>query len=171
MMKISPLALALALTAAAPAPADADDEAGTSYPASIEGTCRTIDGDTVDIEIAGGQAHRVRLFAILAAEYDTVLGAKASAVMDRLCHRRTVACRIRNRQKGRRGRAGRLIGICRNEAGTWLAGAMLRSGFAWLSRYYARREPDTERRLERDQAAAIEAGRGIWSMPPALRLE
>lgn len=135
-------ALALTFVFASPAAAD------------VVGKPRIVDGDT--LEVAGQD---VRLHGIDAPESQQTCkvdgkgyycGSLATEALRDLIGGRRVRC-----EQTDTDRYGRVVAICYGPEGTDLNGAMVAAGWALAYRRYSTRYIDEE-------AAAEEAGRGVW---------
>jgi endonuclease YncB( thermonuclease family) len=135
--------------------------AGSTLPAAvtaaeITGPARVIDGDTLDMS-----GTRIRLWGIDAPETRQMCdgqdgqtyecGRDSRAVMIELTRDRVVTCDPRDRD-----RYGRVVAVCRTEAGD-INAAIVRRGWAvdW-PRY-------SQGAYSREQEAARQEGLGIWS--------
>jgi endonuclease YncB( thermonuclease family) len=124
--------------------------------AEITGTAQVIDGDTIRI----GDT-RIRLWGIDAPEgrqtcqgrngdvYEC--GRDSTAVLNELIRGQPVKCDVKDRD-----RYGRVVAVCRTEAGE-LNATMVRRGWAVEYKQFSRG------RYSRDQAEAQHEGVGIWS--------
>ena len=132
--------------------------ASTLLAETLAGTAVIEDGDTLEFVAAG---ERVRLEGIDAPEsgqhcLDAVgkryrCGQSATEALKRIIASRPVRC-----EGSQRGRWGRLIAVCFNADGMDLNGWLVSEGWALAYRRYSRR-------YVREEAAARQAKRGIWS--------
>lgn len=111
------------------------------------------DGDTITVLTDGNKSVKVRLDGIDAPESKQAFGARAKDALSSLVFGKTVAVRVRTTD-----RYGRNVGRVRvGEVDVNVE--LVRLGFAWWYRAYARR--DTV--LEAAESEARRAGRGLWS--------
>jgi endonuclease YncB( thermonuclease family) len=117
-----------------------------------------IDGDTVDVRLPSGRI-RVRLHGIDAPERDQPRGQASRRELSKLVHRREVAI-----EPVEQDQYDRLVGrLWRDEMD--VNAELVRRGAAWVYRRYA-----TEGAWCRYEKTARDAGRGLWSLPPAERV-
>jgi len=117
-----------------------------------------IDGDTVDVRLPSGRI-RVRLHGIDAPERDQPRGQASRRELSKLVHRREVAI-----EPVEQDQYDRLVGrLWRGEMD--VNAELVRRGAAWVYRRYA-----TEGAWCRYEKTARDAGRGLWSLPPAERV-
>ena len=130
------------------------------FPFEMTGICVGVsDGDSLLLELPGGDRVRVRLFGIDAPEKDQDGALPARKKLTRLVYDKPVRVEVQDIDK-----YGRYVG--KVYAGARYANRfMLKEGLAWHYRYYA--AGDVE--LEEAEARARTAGRGIWASSAPLR--
>lgn len=116
------------------------------------------DGDTITVLTDGNKSVKVRLDGIDAPESKQAFGARAKETLSDLVFGKTVAVRVRTTD-----RYGRTIGRVQ-VGGLDVNVEMVRMGFAWWYRAYAKR--DTV--LEAAESEARRAGRGLWTDKDAV---
>jgi endonuclease YncB( thermonuclease family) len=118
---------------------------------------RILDGDTVDLLVAGARTERIRLEGIDAPEKGQAFGTQARKRLASLLFLRDVQVRL-----GKRDRYQRWIGRIRAD-GEDINRRLLLEGMAWHFVQYAHEQPVAEREADaRAEAAARAARRGIW---------
>lgn len=124
------------------------------HAASIGGKVVGIaDGDTITVLTAAKETVKVRLHGIDAPESGQPFGARAKQELSSLVYGKTVAVEIVDKD-----RYGRTVG--RVKVGALLVNVeMVRRGFAWWFRDYAKNDAD----LEAAEASARGARRGLWA--------
>lgn len=130
--------------------------ASAATAAEIAGIAMVTDGDTIRI----GDI-RIRLWGIDAPERRQMCqgcngdvyecGRDSAAVLNELIREQPVKCEVKGRD-----RYGRVVAVCRTEAGE-LNAAMVRRGWAVEYKQFSKG------RYSQDQAAAQREGLGIWS--------
>lgn len=145
---LMPLALGAAFTAhAAPAPWTLTGD-----------VVRVVDGDTVTLLDAERQEHRIRLASIDAPEKRQPWGQAARQALAEQSWRRSATARC-----SKRDRYGREVCTLHID-GADLGLALIRAGLAWHYLDYVREQTREEAQAYgQAQAAAREAGRGLWT--------
>lgn len=122
---------------------------------TVVGVASVIDGDTIEIHgqrirLFGVDAPESRQICVDAAGQDWRCGQRAALELADMIGRSTVRCEQRDRDRN-----GRIVAVCHKgseDLGRW----MVRDGWAVASRSYS-----TD--YVRDEAAAQQAMRGVWS--------
>jgi micrococcal nuclease len=134
---------------------------GTSVGAEV---LRVVDGDTIEVELDGGEVEDVRYIgvdtpeSVAPGEPVECFGKRASAFNERLVGGRTVTLRF---DRERRDRYGRLLAyVYRRPDGLFVNAELVRRGFATILTI----PPNVAHAAEflRLQRAARAAGRGLW---------
>lgn len=126
----------------------------------IEGICVGVaDGDSLLLELPGGERVRVRLFGIDAPEKDQECALPARKKLTRLVYDKPIRVEVQDVDK-----YGRYVGKVYAGA-RYVNRFMLKEGLAWHYRHYA---ADDEV-LTEAEARARAAGRGIWASESPCR--
>ena len=128
--------------------------AGSTFTGRVVGVA---DGDTISV-LRDGRAERIRLAGIDCPERGQAFGTRARQATSEWAYGQYVTVLVRDRDD-----YGRLVGDVVLPDGRMLNGELVRAGLAWASRY---RGGDAE--LERLEAEARAARRGLWSDPHAV---
>jgi endonuclease YncB( thermonuclease family) len=142
--------------------------AGSAAAAVIDGTVvRVVDGDTITVLDGGKTQHKIRLGGIDAPERRQPFTERSKQLLSDLVFGKTVAVHW-----DKRDRYGRIVGrvmvadpACTKDCTPTVdAGlALVRAGYAWWYRQYAREQPPTERvRYEAAENEARAGKRGLW---------
>ena len=136
------------------------DENQKHSPQLLEGTCVGVaDGDSLLLELPGGERVRVRLFGIDAPEKDQELALAARKKLTRLVYDKFIRVEVQDIDQ-----YGRYVG--KVYVGARYANRfMLKEGLAWHYRYYAAGDAE----LAEAEARARAAKRGIWAFSAPLR--
>lgn len=128
--------------------------AGAELHGSVVGV---IDGDTVEVLVAGHDSYRIRVAGIDAPEKAQPFGKAAKQAMSNLVMGRDV--RVEYDKRDRYGRVVGVVMIGATDAGL----DMVRQGFAWHYKRYAN-EQSLRQRLDYDEAeiAARASQVGLW---------
>lgn len=116
-----------------------------------------VDGDTVDLLSLSKELHRIRLAGIDAPEKSQPFGSVAKRALSDLVFDRQVVVLV-----GKSDRYGRLVGKVL-VAGTDANLQMVRNGFAWHYKTFAREQsPDDRERYAAAEVAARFGRQGLW---------
>ncbi len=126
---------------------------------------RVIDGDTIEVNIAGA-VYRVRYIGIDAPELDDeraefcALAQEATRYNRQLVEGKTIRLEKDISETDQYGRLLRYVCV----GDTFINAELVRQGLAWAKVY----EPDTKYQhyLEEMEAEAKQAGRGLWALTP-----
>jgi endonuclease YncB( thermonuclease family) len=140
--------LALLLVVSAPTPGRAAD-----FPAKVIGIS---DGDTLTVLKADRTQVKVRLHGVDAPETGQDFATRSKQATSELAFGKTVTVRPVSTD-----RYGRTVAEVVLPDGRSLNRELVRNGYAWWFREYA----PNDRELERLEAEAREAKRGLWSQP------
>ena len=126
----------------------------------MEGICVGVsDGDSLLLELPGGERVRVRLFGIDAPEKDQEFALTARKKLTRLVYDNTIRVEVQDIDK-----YGRYV--CKVYAGArYVNRYMLKEGLAWHYLHYAAGDA----LLAETEARARAAGRGIWASDSPCR--
>lgn len=117
---------------------------------------RVLDGDTVEIR-TDTATPRIRLAGIDAPEKRQAFGESAKRELSRLCFDRVAY--FQPRKTDRYGRTVATVECDGADAGL----SMIRAGFAWHYKTYAKEQPQAERTAYANaEEEARSAGRGLW---------
>lgn len=160
------LLVAVALTAASVAGA----ASGTTSSFTLQGTVTSVvDGDTVDVRLAGGKRERVRMIGIDTPERGTCYAAQATAAARRLAQGKRVTLEGDVTQ-ARRDRYNRLLAYVRLSEGGDLGAQLIRGGFG---RVYVYNRPFRQlgayrsaERVGRALGASVWTCGGVPAPPP-----
>jgi micrococcal nuclease len=117
-----------------------------------------LDGDTIDV-LHNGQVERIRLNGIDCPEKGQAFGNKAKQFTSSLLYGKEVTIKPL-----RKDRHGRTVGDVLLSDGTNVSRELVKAGFAWWYRQYARHD-ETLAQLEGE---ARQAKRGLWSDPHSI---
>lgn len=112
------------------------------------------DGDTITLLSADKEQFKIRLFGIDAPESNQAFGSKAKQFTSEQCFGKSVTV-----QEEGKDRYGRTIGVVLLPGGTNLNLSILRNGYAWWYRDYAKNEKE----YQAAETEAREAKRGLWA--------
>lgn len=130
------------------------------FPFEMTGICVGVsDGDSLLLELPGGERVRVRLFGIDAPEKDQDFALPARKKLTRLVYDKQIRVEVQDMDK-----YGRYVGKVYAGA-RYVNRFMLKEGLAWLYRHYAAGDALLAEAESRARAAA----RGIWSSVSPLR--
>jgi endonuclease YncB( thermonuclease family) len=136
------------------------DENQKHSPQLLEGTCVGVaDGDSLLLELPGGERVRVRLFGIDAPEKDQEFALAARKKLTRLVYDKLIRVEVQDFDQ-----YGRYVGKV-YVGSRYVNRFMLKEGLAWHYRHYA----GDDDLLAGSEARARAAGRGIWSTDAPLR--
>jgi endonuclease YncB( thermonuclease family) len=125
-------------------------------PADLSGrVIKVSDGDTITILDSTQTQHRIRLHGIDTPETKQAYGRAAKAAMSSLVAGKTVGVEVKDTD-----RYGRTVGVVHVD-GTNANLEMVRRGYAWWYRQYAK----SDRGLERAEAQARHERVGLWADP------
>jgi len=113
------------------------------------------DGDTISV-MRDGVPAKVRLYAVDCPENGQPWAERAKYATSKMCNSQVVNVEVRDKDK-----FGRLVGVVTLSNGKVLNSELVREGFAWWYPEYA----PGDVKLEQLEAAAREAGIGLWSAP------
>lgn len=117
-----------------------------------------VDGDTVDLLSPSKEVHRIRLAGIDAPEKGQPFGAPAKRALSDLVFNRQVVVSV-----SKHDRYGRLVGKVL-VAGVDANLQMVRNGFAWHYKKYAREQSrDDQERYAAAEVSARFARQGLWA--------
>ncbi len=126
----------------------------TVHAAEITGKVVGItDGDTITVLTAAKESVKVRLYGIDAPEAKQAFGNRAKQELSDLVFGRVVIVQVK--QKDRYGRTVGLVTV----NGVPVNQEMIRRGFAWWYRDYAKKDVQ----LAKAEAEAKDATRGLWT--------
>lgn len=130
------------------------------FPFEMTGICVGVsDGDSLLLELPGGERVRVRLFGIDAPEKDQDFALPARKKLTRLVYDKQIRVEVQDMDK-----YGRYVGKVYAGA-RYVNRFMLKEGLAWLYRHYAA----GDELLAEAETRARAAGRGIWASSAPLR--
>ena len=130
------------------------------FPFEMTGICVGVsDGDSLLLELPGGDRVRVRLFGIDAPEKDQDGALPARKKLTRLVYDKPVRVEVQDIDK-----YGRYVGKVYAGA-RYVNRYMLKEGLAWHYRYYAAGDAE----LAEAESRARTAKRGIWASSAPLR--
>lgn len=130
------------------------------FPFEMTGICVGVsDGDSLLLELPGGERVRVRLFGIDAPEKDQDFALPARKKLTRLVYDKQIRVEVQDMDK-----YGRYVGKVYAGA-RYVNRFMLKEGLAWLYRHYAA----GDELLAEAESRARAAGRGIWAASSPLR--
>lgn len=130
------------------------------FPFEMTGICVGVsDGDSLLLELPGGERVRVRLFGIDAPEKDQDFALPARKKLTRLVYDKQIRVEVQDMDK-----YGRYVGKVYAGA-RYVNRFMLKEGLAWLYRHYAA----GDELLAEAESRARAAGRGIWASSAPLR--
>lgn len=130
------------------------------FPFEMTGICVGVsDGDSLLLELPGGERVRVRLFGIDAPEKDQDFALPARKKLTRLVYDKQIRVEVQDMDK-----YGRYVGKVYAGA-RYVNRFMLKEGLAWLYRHYAA----GDELLAEAESRARAAARGIWSSVSPLR--
>lgn len=130
------------------------------FPFEMTGICVGVsDGDSLLLELPGGERVRVRLFGIDAPEKDQDFALPARKKLTRLVYDKQIRVEVQDMDK-----YGRYVGKVYAGA-RYVNRFMLKEGLAWLYRHYAAGDAE----LAEAEARARAAKRGIWASSAPLR--
>jgi endonuclease YncB( thermonuclease family) len=155
------LLLILAISCATPSPAPTP----SSAPEAQITTTRVIDGDTIEVSLSG-TIYKVRYIGMDAPELDNerpefcALAQEATRLNRQLVEGKNVWLEKDVSETDKYGRLLRYVYV----NVIFVNAELVRQGFAWAKAY----EPDTKYQdyLEKLEAEAKEAGRGLWATAP-----
>ena len=126
----------------------------------LTGTCVGVsDGDSLLLELPGGERVRVRLFGIDAPEKDQPFAREARKKLGYLVYDKSIRVEVQDIDQ-----YGRYVGKVHAGA-RYVNRFMLKEGLAWLYRHYAA----GDELLAAAEARARAAKRGIWAAASPLR--
>ena len=130
------------------------------FPFEMTGICVGVsDGDSLLLELPGGERVRVRLFGIDAPEKDQDFALPARKNLTRLVYDKQIRVEVQDMDK-----YGRYVGKVYAGA-RYVNRFMLKEGLAWLYRHYAA----GDELLAEAESRARAAKRGIWATATPLR--
>jgi micrococcal nuclease len=130
---------------------------GATYTVKV---IRVLDGDTIDVQWTDGAKARIRLTDIDAPESCQPFGPESTQALERYVLRKSVEVEVLDLDRDQR-----VIGRVFVE-GRDISAALVRDGAAWFYEQYARDPSLYDLEIE-----ARDAGRGLWSLPLADRVE
>lgn len=136
------------------------DENQKHSPQLLEGTCVGVaDGDSLLLELPGGERVRVRLFGIDAPEKDQEFALAARKRLTRLVYDKFIRVEVQDIDQ-----YGRYVGKVYVGA-RYVNRFMLKEGLAWHYRHYAAHDEI----LADAESRARTAARGIWAADTPVR--
>lgn len=125
----------------------------TVHAASITGKVVAVaDGDTITVLTAGKESVKVRLYGIDAPEAKQAFGNRAKEELSGMVFGKVVTVEVKQKD-----RYGRTVGLVTAD-GVAVNREMVRRGFAWWYRDFAKKDVD----FAKAEAEAKNAKRGLW---------
>jgi len=114
---------------------------------------KVLDGDTVTV-LRGKESVKIRLWGIDTPERKQAFGTKAKKFTSKLVFGKIVTVEEKDI-----GRYGRVVGVVKLSDGTNLNQELVKNGFAWWYRQFAKKD----KTLPKLEEEARKARRGLWS--------